>query len=517
MKKFPLVSCLLLSLLHLVSAWNIAWAQQEAPEYFPSWEYTPYQMQLLLGSRDQSVPAAELETILAALRPIVEREWRGSWQTAWSIGAATPDAAGKTVSPDAAAEEADQPAPADSFDQSVEIDLLRLGAETRVQVRFRDAATNRVGEPLQLLAASAAEIPVQTAALLKAGFAPLARVAKYERGQAVLRIKGGKLLSVSRQFAAGSVLLPIERARTDDAGASATRALKWTLLGVTRVSGAQLTASVHSGLPQAGDPGENQPIDFLAQPLQSVRAETELTVLGMSPAVAAINNDLPAEEQAKAVATVSQAKVPLAGIRVTARAFDQPTRVAWSGVTDQQGRLRLPARWDASVGAYRAQLWLLDIGAGGETLATLPCSPGAMDKVTLALPANPQWVAAQLWLEETRELILQVLARKKIQIARIAEAQKNKQTAELGRLQSEYRLLPDAGKVLQSTPVLTLIPEGTEGTAALVILQKRQLAALQEIRQFAAALGGLLPADPNLPVTPMAEPMPGENPDQVNQ
>ncbi len=260
---------------------------------------------------------------------------------------------------------------------------------------------------------------------------------------------------------------------------------------------------------QAGDPGESRPIDFLAQVLQSVRAETELTILGMSPAVAAINNDLPAEEQAKAVATVSQAKVPLAGIRVTARAFDQPMRVTWSGVTDQQGKLRLPARWDANAGAYRAQLWVLEIGAGGETLATLPCCPGAMDKVTLALPANPQWVAAQQWLEDTRELVLQVHARKKIQLARIAEAQKNKQAAEVGRLQSEMKLLPDAGKVLQTTPVLTLIPEGVEGTAALVILQKRQLAALLEIRAFAKSLGGVLPADPNQPPPPpMPEPMP---------
>ena len=161
---------------------------------------------------------------------------------------------------------------------------------------------------------------------------------------------------------------------------------------------------------------------------------------------------------------------------------------------------------------------MLDVGAGGEILATLPCCPGAMEKVTLALPANPQWVAAQQWLEDTRELVLQVHARRKIQIARVVEAQKNKQTAELGRLQSELRLLPDAGKVLQNTPVLTLIPEGVEGTAALTILQKRQLAALLEIREFAKSLGGVLPADPNLPVVPMAaEPMPGENPDQVNQ
>lgn len=525
MSRTNYFSCLLFSLALSLIAFESAHAQDDAAaSTLPSWEYTPYRLQIYLGSRDQSVPAAELETTLAALRPLVERAWRGSWQTGWAVGAAPAVAAtpaGATApdsEADSGADSSPASAPSGPVDQIIEIDLLQLGAETRVQVRFRDNISGRAGEPLQLLAANAADIPKQTILLLKAGFSPLARVAKYEQGQAVLRIKGGKLLGIDNQFAAGSVLLPLERTRTEDGSASAARALKWTLLGVTRVNGAQLVASVHSGLPQAGDPGDSRPIDFLAQPLQSVRAETELTILGMSPAVAAINNDLPAEEQAKAVATISQAKVPLAGIRVTARAFDQPTRVTWSGVTDKQGKLRLPARWDASVGAYRAQLWLLDVGAGGETLATLPCCPGAMEKITLALPANPQWVAAQQWLEDTRELVLQIHARRKIQIARIVEAQKNKQTAELGRLQTELRLLPDAGKVLQNTPVLTLIPEGVEGTAALAILQKRQLAALLEIREFAKSLGGVLPADPNLPVVPMAaEPMPGENPDQVNQ
>jgi len=511
MSSWPNIRWVVLYLAIFCGVSASAIAQKEGPEYLPSWEYTPYRMQFYLGSRDQSVQAAELETTLAALRPLVEREWRGSWQTEWLVGA-VPAATAPAVAPPAETETETPTTAATSSspaDQIVEIDLLRLNNETRVQVRFRDNTSGRAGEPLQMLAVNSADIPAQIAALLRAGFAPLARVAKYEQGQATLRIKGGKLLGISNQLAAGSVLLPLERARTEDGGGSAARAIKWTLLGVTRVNGAQLTASVHSGLPQAGDPGESRPIDFLAQVLQSVRAETELTILGMSPAVAAINNDLPAEEQAKAVATVSQAKVPLAGIRVTARAFDQPTRVAWSGATDQQGKLRLPARWDANAGAYRAQLWVLEIGAGGETLATLPCCPGAMDKVTLALPANPQWVAAQQWLEDTRELVLQIHARKKILLARIAEAQNNKQAAEVGRLQSELKLLPDAGKVLQTTPVLTLIPEGVEGTAALVILQKRQLASLQEIRQFAASLGGVLPADPNLPpAPPMAEPMP---------
>lgn len=507
MKSLLNIRCFLLALVLLMPANDFVRAQEESPNALPSWEYTPYRLLLFLDSRDQSVPAGELETTLAALRPVVEREWRGSWQTGWAVGAA-PTIAATPVAPPAADPEAESPAasaPSSPADQIVEIDLLRLGAETRVQVRFRDATSGRAGEPLQLLAANAAEIPAQTAALLRAGFAPLARVSKYDQGQAVLRIKGGKLLGVSGQLAVGSVLLPLERARSDGSNSSAARALKWTLLGVTRVSGAQLNASVHSGLAQAGDPGESRPIDFLAQPLLSVRAETELTVLGMSPAVAALNNDLPEEEQAKAVATVSQSKVPLPGLRVTARAFEQPARIAWSGVTDQQGRLRLPARWDANVGGYRAQLWLLDIGVGGETLATLPCCPGAMEKVTLALPANPQWVTAQQWLEETRELVLQVHARKKIQLARLAAAIKNKQAAEVGRLQSELRLLPDAGKILQTTPVLTLIPEDVEGTAALALLQKRQLAALLEIRQFAKSLGGVLPADPNLPPAP---PMP---------
>lgn len=503
--------------LALILCVSIPTRAQEEPTAtaLASWEYTPYRLKIFVGSLDQSVSAEELQTTLAALQPVVEREWRGSWQTEWSLGAAPAPATTPAPTAEPGSEDAQAPNSSGALDKLIEIDLQRLGVETRVQVTYHDSASRRASEPLRLLAATAAEIPAQAVALLRAGFAPLARIAKYERGQAILRLKGGKLLGVSNQLTAGSVLLPLERARSDANESAVARSLKWTMLGVTRVSGAQITATVQSGLAQGGDPGDNRPIDFLAISLQSVRAETELTVLGMSPAVAAINNDLPAEEQAKAVATVSQAKVPLSGVRVIARAFDQPTRVAWSGVTDQQGILRLPACWDAKLGSYRAQLWLLEIGAGGETLTTLPCCPGALEKLTLALPANPQWVTTQQWLEETRELVLQVLARRKIQVARIAEAQKNKQAAEVGRLQSELKLLPDAGKVLQSTPVLTLVPEGAEGTAALALLQKRQLAALLEIRDFAKNLGGVLPADPNLPVVPMAEPAPGEA--QVNQ
>ncbi len=476
----------------------------------PSWEFTPYRLQLQLSSSDQSVPTAELEATLAVLKPLVEREWRGSWQTAWSLGGAAAAASSTEPTAEPAAEAATTPPTATSnhFDKLVEIDLQLLGTETRVEVIYHDTASNRTSEPLRQLVAKAADLPTQIAGLLRAGFAPLTRVTKYERGQAVLRIKGGKLLGISEQLTPGSVLQPLERARNDRDESAAARALKWTLLGVTRVRGGQITASGHSGLVQAGDPGENRPIDFLALPLISVHAETELTILGMSPAVAAINNDLPAEEQTQAVATVSRALVPLPGVRVTAHPFAQPTQVAWSGVTDPLGRLRLPARWDAELGAYRAQLWVLDIGAGGETLATLPCCPGAMEKLNLSLPANPQWVTVQHWLAETREMVLQIRARKMIQIARIAAAQKNKQPAEVARLQSELRLLPDAGKVMQSTPLLTLVPEGAEGTAALSVLQKRQLAALAEIRQVAAGLGGNLPADPNLPVMPqLTEPL----------
>ena len=509
MKIIPLTIRLLLGFALCCLACQTLRAQEEASaSSLPSWEYTPYKIQLFFSSSDQSFSAAELEATLSALKPLVEREWRGSWQTQWSVGTAPPAAAPAAA---AAEPDADGAAPAAApvaVDKIVDIDLQRFGAETRVQVTFRDTASRRVSEPLRLLAATTSEIPQQTAALLKAGFAPLARVTKYESKQATLRIKGGKLLGVSNQFVPGSVLLPLERARTDGTEPAEARSLKWTMLGVTRVSSGQLNTAVYSGLPQAGDPGENRPVDFLALGLQSVRAETELTILGMSPAVTAINPDIPADEQAKAAAmvTVPQAKVPLAGVRVTARPFNEPTRVAWQGTTDQLGRLRLPARWDAAAGTYRAQLWLLEIGAGGETLTTLPCCPGALEKLNLFLPANAQWVSTQQWLEETRELVLQVMARKKIQLARIAEANKNKQAAEVGRLQSELRLLPDAGKVMQSTPVLTLIPEGTEGTAALFALQKKQLEALTEIREFAKdQLGGVLPANPNLPVVPMAE------------
>ncbi len=127
---------LVLAISYGVSASAIA--QKEGPEYLPSWEYTPYRMQFYLGSRDQSVPAAELETTLAALRPVVEREWRGSWQTEWLVGAvpaatapaAAPPAETETETPTTAA------TPSSPTDQIVEIDLLRLSNETRFKFAF---------------------------------------------------------------------------------------------------------------------------------------------------------------------------------------------------------------------------------------------------------------------------------------------------------------------------------------------------------------------------------------------
>lgn len=379
-----LVACCLLLAAYLGAVQTDARAQGV-------WELTPYRI-LLVVACDRSAFTPAVERDLAA--SLIERadQWVGA---AWQVEPHLPSAPLRwrlAAGLDGMAI-ADLPERRNDYDKLL---MVYAGSEPngfRLEVREWDSRTQFWGVPQRVRFAQPALLESLAFDALVTAFAPLARLEKAERSEAVLRLRAAALTPrepALRFVVPGDLLRAAVRHNDREGKLVEVRPVDWTYLVVEEIDGSALTCHVHSALrsPLSGRRrGRIEPLALLIRPT------------GASTRLSLVTKDNPPR--------------PLAGYDLYAYAHGQPTTTAL-GRTDRQGSVLVPPA--------DHPLRLLLVKHGGELLAKLPMVPGLEPELTAILAPDDARLAVEGFITGMQEDLVDLVARRKVLLAQALNA-----------------------------------------------------------------------------------------------
>jgi hypothetical protein len=452
-------------------------AEENGTPSTTSWEYAACQIGINCVSSDQSVDVKDVQAIEQQLRTLIERERIG----AWSI-----------TSVSTAATDGDSPVTtAGTMDKQIAIDLKQLSNTIQARIQVTDLHTTQVLPDSTISTTESTKLAALILAELDRLVLPVARVSKWDGTQVTLRVRGGQLRTILKNYTPGTVLLPVERVRglTNLPTTEQVRPIAWTWLIVEKLDAGKVIAKAHSALPSNGDPGDNTGSEVLALPITAVNTETVL-----------------------AIQSTNNKKTPLAGLNMIARLPSENAKIALTTMTDPTGTVALKPRMDHTRQTPRIELWNIEIYLGDEFVTSLPLVPGALKSEKIALPLEPAFVEAWLQLQLRRAKLTDTISRRQVLQARILDAAKAKQTTVVSQLRGELTALPTAAQLLTGLPVIDPAKYSEAGTGIETWARRTRKALSNYHTVTAKLLGGAVPADGNKEIDPSTEPMNPETP-----
>ncbi len=174
-------------------------ADENAAPSMNSWEYSACQLNVSCTCSDQSLDAKQVQAIDQQLRNLIERERIGMWSITNTGVTATDGDSPVTVT--------------SATDKQISIDLTQLTKTIQARIQVTDLHTNQVFPASTITTTDSTKLAMQILAELDRLVLPVARVSKWDGAQVTLRVRGGQLRSILKNYTPGTVLLPVERVR----------------------------------------------------------------------------------------------------------------------------------------------------------------------------------------------------------------------------------------------------------------------------------------------------------------
>jgi len=367
-----------------------------AAEPTPSWELSPYRIQLLIAVEPGgSLPRNLADELRADLPARAAAVVGGSWQLDASL--APPEL--RHVLLMALADVTAQRLPAEALagDKLILLSVASVAGGCRIQARELDVATGLWNSVVTREAVQPEQIPEAALQAVLAAFAPLARIDAVENGTVTLRLKAGGIARRDRALpavASGAVFRPV-LISLDAQGkpqADSTQPIDWTFLTATSSGGSLATCRIDTGL--AGEP------------IPAYHPRRVRLALGVTPTATATRLTL---------VSSGASPTPLEGYEVLAQA-EAGAKSKSLGISDASGVVTIPP------GAAAMQVLL--VRQGSQTLARLPIVPGLAAEVQVVLADDRQRLEIETALMEVEDALIDMAARRQALAARIKLAKK---------------------------------------------------------------------------------------------
>jgi hypothetical protein len=307
--------------------------------------------------------------------------------------------------------------PSAEFDKIVLLIVRKTASGFELTGREYDRYVDYWRPPVVLETGQAAALPEQLFSLLTLNVSPLAQyqLDPQNDGQVLLSFKGAALPTKngeSSQAEPGDVLLPFFRrtTRTGELLPDGIRIVPWTYLSVDEVSANEVRATVLSGTRRPFGARRRGRVEQVAMMIRGMESEVVLRLHSRE-----------------------DASKPLTGYEVFLDQY-RDKAVESVGISDRQGeiRLTLPDRL----------VHMLYIKSGSIVLARTPVVASLGETVDVALPDEDSRLLAEARLAAMREDLIDVVARRRILVARVRDAIDVANWSQADRLLGELDALP---------------------------------------------------------------------------
>lgn len=388
----------------------------------PAWDYQPYRVQIVVVASDMPEMSAANQS---RWRQQLCQRLGNLYAPLWDCTAiAAPEALRRSAANglDRLTADAMQPLAAGKQPQEAPDKVLVLHVAWQpsgfaLAVRDYDVRTALLSAPANRDRIEPGRLIDEAAGVLGDGFAPIARVESVQGENLVLRLRGSQLQphEAPMAIAAGDAFRLIVRVTDPDGATRQAATVPWTICTITAADSEQCEGRLLSGLDR---------------PLATARGPGVERL-----ALRAVATDRPTELSLR---SATEPSTPLVGFSVLGVDPERST-TTWLGLTDGSGRLSI-ARDDL---AWR----LLAISDGERSIAKLPLLVGAEDVVVAELPAATADIATAAFVAGLRDEVVDVLARRQILVARLAEHLEAKRWDKAETTLAAIRKLPAAHEV----------------------------------------------------------------------
>jgi hypothetical protein len=382
-----------------------------------AWEYTPYQVKLLIALEPApQLPAGMVATIGDAVSKRAGAVWKGVLEIqvtdapAKLRGAIWHELDHLTADDVAAGVER----------RDLEADKLLLALIGRREggfvacVRELDCRSRQLGAVVERSCASVAGLPLALGDAVAEGFTPLARIEQVDERKIVARLRAGGLIGDAISPALvepGMVLRPVIR-RNDRTGQPAKgggiQAIGWTFLSVDERRDSVLDCTLQSGFRSAIPARGGTRIERLALVARPRYEATRLLLRSRS--------DL---------------SKPLAGYEIHRRTGESDSELL--GVTGADGSF--------AVAVGDGSLETLIVKNGKQPLARLPLVPGYQETVAANIVDDDGRLAAEGFVDALNSRVLDLVARREILAAQIRARVKEGKGDDAQKLLNDFRRL----------------------------------------------------------------------------
>lgn len=396
----------------LLGLWRPATAQTV-------WELTPYRVQVLMAFQysPELTPALQ-DDFVAGLTGRIDALLAPAWETTVARAPQTVRA-GMLAQIDSVSWES-LPKEALAFDKVMLLAVLRGPAGYSVQTREFDVRTRVGNQVIQVAVGQPAKLRDAALRSLCRAFAPLARVESVERKAVGMRLRAASLPPRDKSLVwvrPGSVFQPVLRRNDREGNSRGVLPVPWTFLVVDQVAQALLKSTLHTGLPGPLSSRSRGRIDQLAVALIPPNKATRLLLQSRT-----------------------EPRQPLPGYDVFEQAADGKS-LRFLGRSDRRGTLMIqPAPQTVRV---------LLVKHGGEMLARLPVVPGWPAELSAAIPNDDQRLAAEQAITEFQEMLVDLITRRELLLARARVALKAARFDQAETLINELHMLESRDQLEQ--------------------------------------------------------------------
>lgn len=375
------------------------------------WELTPYRVQILWAfERAPELTPALQEDLASGLRARLEALTAPAWES--TVAAASRSLRPAMIAQFHSVSEESLPKESLAFDKVMLLAVLRGPSGYLVRARELDVHTRTWNRPNQVSAGHLAKLRDATVRAVCRAFAPLARVETVVRKAVGMRLRAASLPPRDKSLVwvrAGSVFQPVLRRNDREGKMRGVLPVPWTFLVVDQVAQAELKCTMHTGLPG---------------PL-STRRRGRIEQL----AVALIPPDRPTR---LLLQSRTEPRQPLPGYDVFEQAPDGKS-LSFLGRSDRRGTILIrPAEQTVRV---------LVVKHGGEMLARLPVVPGWPAVLAASIPNDDQRLAAEQAITEFQEMLVDLVTRRELLLARARVAIKAARFDQVETLITELHML----------------------------------------------------------------------------
>ncbi len=352
------------------------------------WELTPYRVQALLAfqTAPELTPALQ-DDLVSGLAARIDALVAPAWNA--TVAAAPRVLCPTLIAHFEAATVESLPKESLTFDKVMLLAVRRGPAGYLVQSRELDVRTRTWNRSVQVAAGQPAKLRDAAFRALCLAFAPLARVENVDRKAVAMRLRAAALPPRDKSLVwvhPGSVFQPVLRRNDYDGNLRGVLPVPWTFLVVDQVLQAQLKCTMHTGLPGPLSTRSRGRIEQLAVALIPPKTATRLLLQSRT-----------------------EPRQPLPGYDVFEQSPDGKS-LSFLGRSDRRGIITIvPTAQTVRV---------LLVKHGGEMLARLPVVPGWPANLAASIPNDDQRLAAEQAITEFQEMLVDLVTRRELLLAR---------------------------------------------------------------------------------------------------